>query len=135
MNLYTEFAAETTDKIIGCSIEVHRHLGPGLLESVYEAALCLELKSAGLSFARQVGVPVFYKGELIAEHRPDLVVSEKVIVEIKSVERFNPVFLAQMLTYLRITGLRVGLILNFNRPVMIDGVRRVSLRDQDSLRL
>ena len=135
MNMYTEFAADTTDKIIGCAIEVHRHLGPGLLESVYETALCLELKSAGLSFVRQVGVPVFYKGELIAEHRPDLVVSEKVIVEIKSVERFNPVFLAQMLTYLRITGLPVGLILNFNRPVMMDGVRRVSLRDQDSLRL
>ena len=133
--MYTEFAADTTDKNIGCAIEVHRHLGPGLLESVYEAAPCLELKSAGLSFVRQVGVPVFYKGELIAEHRPDLVVSEKVIIEIKSVERFNPVFLAQMLTYLRITGLRVGLILNFNRPVMIDGVRRVSLRDQDSLRL
>ena len=97
--------------------------------------MCLELRSAGLTFARQVGVPVFYKGQLIAEHRPDLIVSDQVIVEIKSVERFNPVFLAQMLTYLRITELRVGLILNFNRPVMIDGVRRVSLRDQQTLRL
>jgi GxxExxY protein len=71
MNTYTEFAAETTSDIIRCAIEVHRHLGPGLLESVYESALCLEFKSAGLRFARQVGVP--YKGELIAEHRPDLV--------------------------------------------------------------
>ena len=129
MNTYTEYAADTTGHIIRCAIEVHRHLGPGLLESVYESALCLEFKSAELSFVRQVGVPVFYKGELIAEHRPDLVVNHQVIVEVKSVERFNPVFLAQMLTYLRITGLRVGLILNFNRPVMIDGVRRVSLRD------
>jgi GxxExxY protein len=89
--------------------------------------MCLELKSAGLLFRRQVGVPVTYKGELIAEHRPDLVVSDLVVVEIKSVERFNPVFLAQMLTYLQITGLRVGLILNFNRALMRDGIKRVML--------
>jgi len=86
-----------------------------------------ELESAGLTFARQAGVPLFYKGELIAEHRPDLIVGDQVIVEIKSIERFNPVFVAQMLTYLRVTGLRVGLILNFNREVMKDGIRRVSL--------
>jgi GxxExxY protein len=126
---YDGFSVDITDQIIGCAIEVHRHLGPGLLESVYESALCLELKSVGLPFTRQVGVPVYYKGELIAEHRPDLVVKEEVVVEIKSVEHFNPVFLAQMLTYLRITGLHVGLILNFNRPVMTEGVRRVSLRN------
>ena len=135
MNTYTECAADTTGEIIRCAIEVHQHLGPGLLESVYESALCLEFRSAAVPFARQVGIPVFYKGELIAEHRPDLVVAEQVVVEIKSVERFNPVFLAQMLTYLRITGLHVGLILNFNRPVMKDGVRRVSLRNANTLRL
>jgi len=135
MDPYPAHATDTTEKIIGCAIEVHRHLGPGLLESIYESALCIELKAARLSFARQIGVPVFYKGELIAEHRPDLIVDDQVIVEIKSVERFNPVFLAQMLTYLRITQLRVGLILNFNRPVMIEGVRRVSLREQEPLRL
>ena len=129
MRNYDGFSVDITDQIIACAIEVHRHLGPGLLESVYESALCLELKSVGLPFTRQVGVPVYYKGELIAEHRPDLVVKEEVVVEIKSVEHFNPVFLAQMLTYLRITGLHVGLILNFNRPVMTDGVRRVSLRN------
>jgi len=127
MHRYDGIAVDLTDKIIGCAIEVHRHFGPGLLESVYESAVCIELTCAGLSFARQVGVPVFYKGELIAEHRPDLVVNEQVIVEIKSVERFNPVFLAQMLTYLRITGLRVGLILNFNSMLMRDGIQRVSL--------
>jgi GxxExxY protein len=93
---------------------------------VYESAICIELESAGLT-ARQAGVPLFYKGELIAEHRPDLIVGDQVIVEIKSIERFNPVFVAQMLTYLRVTGLRVGLILNFNREVMKDGIRRVSL--------
>ena len=129
MDIYPTLAIDLTEQIIGCAIEVHRHLGPGLLESVYESALCIELKSLGLPFARQIGVPVFYKGELIAEHRPDLIIRDEVIVEIKSVERFNPVFLAQMLTYLRITNLRVGLILNFNRPVMKDGVRRVSLKN------
>jgi GxxExxY protein len=95
--------------------------------------LCIELKSLGLPFTRQIGVPVCYKGELIAEHRPDLIIRDEVIVEIKSVERFNPVYLAQLLTYLRITNLRVGLILNFNRPVMKDGVRRVSLKESLSL--
>ena len=128
MKIYDGFAVDVTEQIIGCAIEVHTHLGPGLLESVYESAMCLELKTVGLPFVRQGGVPVYYKGELIAEHRPDLVVKNEVVVEIKSVEQFNPVFLAQMLTYLRITGLHVGLILNFNRPVMRDGVRRVSLR-------
>ena len=127
MNKYDGVAVEITDRIIHCAIEVHRHLGPGLLESVYESAICIELESGGLTFARQVGVPLFYKGELIAEHRPDLIVGDQVVVEIKSIERFNPVFVAQMLTYLRVTGLRVGLILNFNREVMRDGIRRVSL--------
>ena len=102
-------------------------LGPRLLESVYESALCLELTAAGLSFTRQIGIPVCYKGTLIAEHRPDLIVSDRVIVEVKSVERFDYVFVAQMLTSLRITGLRVGLILNFNRAVLKDGIRRITL--------
>jgi GxxExxY protein len=133
MDTYPTLATDVTEQIIGSAIEVHRHLGPGLLESVYESALCIELRSVGSPFMRQIGVPVFYKGELIAEHRPDPIVHDEVIVEIKSVERFNPVFLAEMLTYLRITGLHVGLILNFNRAVMKDGVRRVSLKD--SLRL
>jgi GxxExxY protein len=127
MHQYDGYKADVTDQIIACAIEVHRHLGPGLLESVYESAMCLELKSAGLTFRRQAGIPVIYKGELIAEHRPDLVVSDLVVVEIKSVERFNPVFMAQMLTYLQITGLRVGLILNFNRAVLRDGIKRVML--------
>ena len=135
MTSYTGYAAGTTGEIIRCAIEVHRHLGPGLLESVYESALCLELKNVGLSYVRQAGVPVYYKGKMIAEHRPDLVVAHEVVVEVKSVERFNPVFLAQMLTYLRITELGVGLILNFNRSTMTNGIRRVSLRDYQPLRL
>jgi GxxExxY protein len=127
MNKYDGFAVEITERIIHCAIEVHRHLGPGLLESVYESAICIEFESAGLTFARQVGVPLYYKGELTAEHRPDLIVGDQVVVEIKSIDWFNPVFVSQMLTYLRVTGLRVGLILNFNREVMKAGIRRVSL--------
>ena len=119
--------AKTTERIIGCAIEVHRHLGPGLLESIYETALCIELNTAGLSSKRQIAVPLFYKGKLISEHRPDLVVDDRVIVEVKSIQRLEPVHMAQMLTYLRVTGLQVGLILNFNNAVMKNGIRRVRL--------
>jgi GxxExxY protein len=89
MDTYPTLATDVTEQIIGSAIEVHRHLGPGLLESVYESALCIELRSVGLGFMRQIGVPVFYKGELIAEHRPDPIVHDEVIVEIKSVERLG----------------------------------------------
>ena len=116
-----------TERIIGCAIEVHKHLGPGLLESVYESALCVEFKVRSLPFNRQAGVPLYYKGELISEHRPDLIVAEKVIVEIKSVEQLAPIHMAQMLTYLRVTSLRIGLILNFNSATMKEGTRRVVL--------
>ena len=117
----------TTERIIGCAIEVHRYLGPGLLESVYESALCIELRARSLPFKRQVGLPLYYKGELISEHRPDLIVDDEVIVEIKSVDRLAPIHTAQMLTYLRVTSLRVGLILNFNSQTIKDGTRRVVL--------
>jgi GxxExxY protein len=116
---------ETTDRIIACAMEVHRHLGPGLLESTYESALCLELSAAELRYRRQVAVPLFYKGRLLSEHRPDLIVAERVVVEIKSTERFHPVYTAQMLTYLRITDLQIGLILNFNTAWLKQGIRRV----------
>lgn len=116
-----------TDRIIGCGIEVHRELGPGLPESVYESALCLELTLGGIEFKRQVGVPLYYKGELISEHRPDLVVADQVIVEVKSVEHLHPIHLAQMMTYLRVTGLKVGLVMNFNSAYLRQGLRRVML--------
>jgi GxxExxY protein len=80
-----------TDRVIACAIEVHRELGPGLLESVYERALCLEFTSSGIDFKHQVGIPLYYNGELLSEHRPDLIVADRVIVEIKSVEALNPV--------------------------------------------
>src|SRR5262245_31425327 len=116
-----------TDRILGCAIEVHRHLGPGLLESIYESAICMEFNTAGLSFTRQVGVPLHYKGTLISEHRPDLVVENRVIVEIKSIECLDRIHIAQMLTYLRVTALRTGLILNFNSAALKQGMRRVIL--------
>jgi GxxExxY protein len=117
----------TTDRIIGCAIEVHKHLGPGLLESVYESALCVEFKSRSVPFKRQLGLPLYYKGELLSEHRPDLIVDDQVIVEIKSVDRLAPIHIAQMLTYLRVASLRIGLILNFNSSTMKEGTRRVVL--------
>jgi len=116
-----------TEQIIGCALEVHRRLGPGLLDNVYESALCIELSVNQLSFKRQVGVPLYYRGELIGEHRPDLIVENEVIVEVKSIERLAPVHWAQVLTYLRVTGLRVGLLLNFNSPTLRAGTRRIVL--------
>lgn len=117
----------TTDRIIGCAIEVHRDLGAGLLESAYQTALCVELAHSGILFERERIVPLEYRGVRVGDYRPDLIVEGIVVVEIKSVLRFDPVFTAQMLTYLRITGLRVGLLLNFNKSVLRDGIKRVVL--------
>ena len=117
----------TSDVVIRCAIEVHRCLGPGLLESVYESAICIEFENCGLNFRRQVGVPLLYKGHLIAEHRPDLVVEDRLVVEIKSVSRLDPVHVVQVLTYLRVTRIPIGLLLNFNSAVMKQGIRRVVL--------
>jgi GxxExxY protein len=116
-----------TQRIIGCAIEVHRQLGPGLLEKNYEEALCMELTEPSLAYTRQVGVPVLYKGHVIGEHRPDLVVADRVVVEVKSVEAINPVHQAQMLAYMRILRLPVGLLLNFNSAVLRTNVRRFAL--------
>jgi GxxExxY protein len=116
-----------TESIIGCAIEVHRQLGPGLLEGTYELALCVELADAGLSYERQLAVPVVYKGRKIGEYRLDLIVENSVIVEIKSVERHDPVFEAQLLTYLRVTGKRVGLLINFNNRMLKSGIKRLAL--------
>jgi GxxExxY protein len=118
---------ETTERILRCALEVHRCLGPGLFETTYETALCIEMAASGVRFERQVRVPLFYRGELIAEHRIDLVVEDEVVVEIKSVERLAPIHWAQVLTYLRVKSLKVGLILNFNSPTMREGIRRVVL--------
>ena len=116
-----------TEKIIGCAIEVHRQLGAGLLEATYESAVCIELEAAGLRFQRQVAIPVTYKGKPIGEYRLDLLVEDRVILEIKSVERLDPVFDAQVLTYLRVTHRKVGLLINFNSRFLKNGVKRFVL--------
>jgi GxxExxY protein len=120
-------AEEITDKIIGAAIEVHRVLGPGLLESAYEECLCHELKLRGLAFQRQVQLPVRYKEVLLdCGYRLDLVVAEALVIEIKSVERLEAIHEAQLLTYLRLSDLRVGLLINFNVSLLKQGiVRRV----------
>ncbi len=115
---------EVTEKIIGCAIEVHRHLGAGLLESVYEAALTVELADAGLVVERQKTLPVVYKGQRIGEFRIDLLVDDRVVVELKSVERIDPVFDAQVLGYMRLGGYRTALLINFNTRLLKQGVKR-----------
>lgn len=117
---------ELTDRIIGAAIEVHRHLGPGLLESAYEECLCYELSQTGLAFERQVPLPVAYKGvKLDCGYRMDMVVNNSVIVEIKAVDCLAPIHSAQLLTYLRLTGMHVGLLMNFNIPMLKDGLKRL----------
>jgi len=116
-----------TQRIIRLAIDVHTALGPGLLESVYEAALCMEFEAAGVQFQRQLILPVVYKTRLIGEYRLDLLVEDSVVVEIKSVERVDAVFYAPLLTYLRITGKRIGLLINFNSPLLKAGIRRLIL--------
>jgi len=118
---------QLTERIIGCAIEVHRQLGPGLLEQTYEAALCIELQGAGMNFVRQPIFPVVYKGQTIGEYRLDLIVQDTVVVELKSVERFDPIFESQVPTYLRVTGKRIGLLMNFNSRLLRDGIRRYVL--------
>jgi len=118
---------ELTEQIIGSAIEVHRELGPGLLESAYEECFCHELHLRSLRFQRQVGLPVAYKRlDLDCGYRIDVVVEESVIIELKSIEQILPVHLAQLLTYLRLGGKKVGLLINFNVSVLKNGiVRRV----------
>ena len=116
---------ELTEPIIGGAIEVHKALGPGLLESAYEECLCHELHLRGLNFHRQVALPVEYKGmQLDCGYRLDLVVEDAVVVELKAVERLLPIHEAQLLTYLRLNGSKVGLLLNFNVSVLKNGIIR-----------
>jgi len=117
-----------TEKIIGAAIEVHRVLGPGLLESAYEECLCHELRLEGIGFTRQQPLPVVYKGvHLDCGYRLDVVVESKVIVELKTVDRLLPIHEAQLLTYLRLAGIHTGLILNFNVPALRQGIKRMVL--------
>ena len=107
-----------TEKIIGCAIEVHRRLGPGLLEFIYEKAFFIELKIAGLYFEKQKTINVEYKGEVLGQFRMDIVVENLIVVEIKSVERFEPVYEAQLLSYMKLGGYKLGLLINFNQRLL-----------------
>ncbi|MDG6027894.1 MAG: GxxExxY protein [Candidatus Brocadia sp.] len=117
-----------TEQIIGAAIEVHKHFGPGLLESAYEECLCRELYLRGLKFERQRNLPLEYKGiKLDCGYRIDIVVEEKVILELKVVDTITPIHEAQLLTYLKLSGIEIGLIINFNVPVLKDGIKRFIL--------
>jgi GxxExxY protein len=114
-------------QIIAAAIEVHRNLGPGLIESVYETCRCHELSLRGIAFGRQVPMPVEYKMlKLDAGYRLDILVDGLVIVELKAAERIEPIYEAQLLTYLKLTHLWLGLLVNFNVPVLKDGLRRLA---------
>jgi GxxExxY protein len=117
-----------TERIIGCAIETHRVLGPGSLESAYETALAHELANGSIGFRRQVVMPLDYKGTLLdCGYRLDCVVEEKVILEIKSVDQLLPIHEAQLLTYLKLSGIRTGLLINFNVRLLKHGLKRLVL--------
>jgi GxxExxY protein len=117
--------AQLTHEIIGAAIEVHRVLGPGLLEAVYEESLCHELAVRGVSFERQKPIPVVYKGaKLDCGYRADIIVCNRVIIEVKAIAAIAPVHDAVMLTYLRLSGCKIGLLINFHSALLKDGIRR-----------
>jgi GxxExxY protein len=117
---------EITEKIIGTAIEVHRVLGPGLLESSYEECLAREFELREINFERQKPLPIVYKDlKLECGYRLDFLVENQIIVELKSVDEINPIFLAQVLTYLRLLDKQVGLLINFNVPVLKNGIKRI----------
>jgi GxxExxY protein len=117
--------SELTGTIIGAAIAVHRELGPGKLESVYERALAIELRAQRVPFCTQVPIPMLYRGESVGDFFADLIVDQRVLVELKAVDAVRPVHRAQVLSYLRATGLELGLLINFNVRVLKDGVRRL----------
>jgi GxxExxY protein len=123
---------ELTEKIIGAAMEVHTALGPGLLESTYEECLAREMQLSGLAFERQVPLPVAYKGvKLDCGYRLDFLVERAVILELKATDMLRPIHEAQVLTYLRLGGWTVGLLMNFNVPVLRNGIKRIVLNYQD----
>lgn len=136
MRTYSVRENEISHRIIGCAIEAQKSLGgPGLLESIYEDALVWELTHAGLAWERQKPLPISYKGDVLAHPlKIDLVVEDIVIVECKSVEEMHPVFKAQAATYLRLTGLRLALVINFGSKMLTKGVARVANGIPDELR-
>ena len=119
---------DLTGEIIGAAIEVHKTLGPGLLESIYEECICIEFGKRGMAYDRQKEINIEYKGvRLESKYRIDLMVSQMIIVELKTVDEFAPIHDAQVLSYLKLTKLKVGLLINFNVPILKDGIKRLIL--------
>jgi GxxExxY protein len=116
---------ELSNKVIGSAIEVHKHLGPGYLESIYEESLAFELTKLGIQFKRQVEIPVVYKGHNVGSGRLDILIESELIIELKSTERILPLYQAQVISYLKTTGLILGLLINFNTPVLKQGIKRI----------
>jgi GxxExxY protein len=124
---------QLTEKIIGCAIEVHKALGPGLLESAYEECFCYELAQNGFFFSRQVPLPVVYKGiKLDCGYRIDVLVNDLIIIELKTVEKLLPIHDAQLLTYLKLYGRPLGLLMNFSVPALKDGIKRLVNQFQET---
>ena len=116
-----------TERIIGCCIEVHRELGPGLLESIYEKALMTEFNLNSIQYTNQVVVPVIYKKQNIDEYRLDFLIEDEIVLELKAVDRIEPIFEAQVLTYLKVTEKKIGLLINFNNVLLKNGIKRIIL--------
>ena len=117
-----------TETIIGAAIEVHRHLGPGLFESAYHASLAREMALRGLTFEQEKPLPLEYKGvHLDCGYRLDFLVEQSVVVELKAIEALEPIHEAQLLTYLKLTGCKIGLLINFNVPILKNGLKRMAL--------
>lgn len=134
ISIFPDLGADLTGRVIECAIEVHRELGPGLLESVYEECLHQELLDCGLQVEKQKALPVFYKGKQIEQgFRIDLRVNDRVLVEIKACEAVTPVHKAQILTYMRLSKTPIGLLINFNRKILKDGIQRFALAEFDEL--
>jgi len=128
MNKPTILPDDGTNEIIAAALEVHRHLGPGLLESAYEECLCHEFELRGIRFSRQEPLPVVYKGtRLDCGYRMDVVVNDNILLELKSIEKLLPIHYAQVLTYLKLSGMCTGLLINFNENLLKNGIKRIVL--------
>ena len=124
MEIMKGVESDLASQVIGCAIEVHRHLGPGLLESAYESCLCRELAIKGIPFTRQVPLQIQYKGDSIdCAYWMDIVVEESLLLELKSTESIQSIHQAQIISYLKLSGLKQGLLINFNVRVLKDGIR------------
>lgn len=125
---FPDLGPRLTHQVIQAAIEVHKYFGPGLLESIYEEALAVEMKSMGLNFERQKPIPVAYKGlKIDIAFRADFIVKNEVILELKAVEKILPIHEAQILSYMKLSSIKLGLIMNFNSVLMKDGIKRMAL--------